>query len=122
LQELLRPFRADLIRCPLYISLDKDVMTASDAVVNWDSGHLTLAEVQVLLQVFLEKAQGNLLGMDIVGDWSPVRLRGLLSRFFHWTMHPSLEIDAVQATARNEETNLAFLETIEACWGRSLCA
>jgi arginase family enzyme len=122
LHDLLRPFRADLARCPLYVSLDKDVMTSSDAVVNWDSGHLTLAEIQMLLQVFLEKAQGNLIGMDIVGDWSPVKLQGLLRRFFHWTMHPSLQVGPLQAATRNGQTNLALLETIEACWGKSLCA
>ena len=39
-EELLRPFAPALARWPLYVSLDKDVMTAADAVVNWDSGQL----------------------------------------------------------------------------------
>jgi arginase family enzyme len=120
LQELLWLYRADLARYPLYISLDKDVMKASDAVVNWDSGHLTLAEIRLLLHAFLEKARGNLIAMDIVGDWSVVKIRGLLGRVFHWTMHPALQINADQAALRNEQTNLALLETIEACWGRPL--
>jgi hypothetical protein len=120
LQELLWLVRADLARYPLYISLDKDVMQASEAVVNWDSGRLTLAEIRLLLHAFLEKARGNLIGMDIVGDWSRVTIRGWLGRVFHWTMHPPLPINAEQAALRNEQTNLALLDTIEVCWGRPL--
>src|SRR5262249_32049809 len=66
-------WRDDLARYPLYISLDKDVLTANDAVVNWDSGHLTLPEVQAVLTAFLDAARGRLAGMDLVGDWSAVR-------------------------------------------------
>jgi arginase family enzyme len=118
LDALLEPYAADLARYPLYISLDKDVMAASEAVVNWDSGHLMLGEVRLLLAVFLRQAQRNLIGMDIVGDWSEVRLRGLLRRFLHWTEHPALKIDGAQAALRNEQTNLALLETIHAWCAR----
>jgi hypothetical protein len=108
----LAPFRGELEKHPLYISLDKDVMTADDAFVNWDSGHLRLAEVQTILQVFLETAQGKLAGMDVVGDWSPVRLRGSLRYLMHWTEHPSLTIDPDRARTVNEAGNLAILESV----------
>ena len=42
LNEALRPFRDELDRLPLYISIDKDVLSADDAAVNWDSGLLRL--------------------------------------------------------------------------------
>jgi hypothetical protein len=113
LETLVEQHRHDLAQRPLYISLDKDVMPSTEAVVNWDSGHLRLAEVQRLLALFLECAGGNLIGMDVVGDWSPVRLRGLLRRFLHWTEHPRLEINLAEATARNELTNLMLLETVQ---------
>jgi hypothetical protein len=112
LRRLLGPFRDDLLRYPLYISLDKDVMVSADAVVNWDSGHLRLAEVQEVLRTFLEAANGQLAGMDIVGDWSPVCVRGLLRHVLHRTEHPSLEIDPEGARARNEQTNLRLLQTL----------
>src|SRR5208282_741664 len=115
LRELLAPWRTDLARWPLYISLDKDVMTAEDAVVNWDSGQLRLTEVGIVLDEFLAAARGCLAGMDIVGDWSPVRLRGWLPRLSHLTMHPSLPVDAEEATQRNEQTNLAVLAAVERC-------
>jgi hypothetical protein len=109
IDECLQPFRFELARWPLYVSLDKDVMTVDDAVVNWDSGHLTAAEVMELLDAFLVAAKGNLAGMDVVGDWSPVRVRGLLRQFLHFTEHPPLTVDPEKANRVNEDLNLAIL-------------
>lgn len=99
LAELLAPYRFELRRWPLYISLDKDVLVESDAVVNWDSGKLTLPEVAQVLQTFVGAADGRLAGADIVGDWSPVRLQGWLRRVLHWTEHPPLNIEELRAVA-----------------------
>lgn len=111
LEELLCPFRDQLAAHPLYVSVDKDVMVAADAVVNWDSGHLDLEEVQAILGAFVRAAQGRLAGMDLIGDWSPVHLQGVTRRFFHLTEHPSLKVDLGAASLRNERTNLALLES-----------
>jgi hypothetical protein len=116
IEELLAPFRTELASRPLYISLDKDVLQEKEAVVNWDSGHLTLAEVVDLVHAFVRAARGNLAGMDITGDWSPVRLRGWLRHLMHLTEHPVLAVDAKDATRRNERTNLALVQAV----GRSL--
>jgi arginase family enzyme len=113
LAQLLEPYGADLGRWPLYISLDKDVMSATDATVNWDSGHLALPEVEVMLEAFLGAARGRLAGMDIVGDWSPVRVSGVLRRFLHLTEHPPLAVNAEAAAEKNRRTNLLLLQTIE---------
>jgi hypothetical protein len=109
LHDLLDPYRKELVRWPLYVSLDKDVMTPDDAVVNWDSGHLHLSEVSIVLEGFENAARGNLAGMDIVGDWSPVRLQGWFRRLFHWTEHPALAVNPADARQRNEQVNLALL-------------
>jgi hypothetical protein len=119
IQKLLDPFRTELASRPLYISLDKDVLREKDAVVNWDSGRLTLAEVIDLVQAFMSAAQGRLAGLDITGDWSPVRLRGWLRHFMHLTEHPALAIDVNDATRRNERTNLALMGAISAACGVS---
>jgi arginase family enzyme len=108
----LDPYRAELAACPLYISLDKDVLTASEAVVNWDSGHLTATEVMAILSAFTTAADGELAGMDVVGDWSPVHLRGWMRWLLHWTEHPRLAIDAKEATRRNEALNLRLIECV----------
>jgi hypothetical protein len=115
LRDLLIPHREELARLPLYISLDKDVMVPADAIVNWDSGHLGLGEVQDVLSAFLEAARGNLLGMDVLGDWSPVHVDGLFRWAFHMTMHPPLQVDPEEANRVNERTNLALMETVGAC-------
>ncbi|HEV3263142.1 MAG TPA: hypothetical protein VG013_40280 [Gemmataceae bacterium] len=111
---LLRPLAGDLARWPLYVSLDKDVMQEPESVVNWDSGHLTLPEVCAVLEAFVRHAGGRLAGMDIVGDWSPVRLRGLLRRTLHWTEHPPLAVEPGDAARRNQQTNLILLERLMA--------
>jgi hypothetical protein len=111
-EELLQPIAEDLRSCPLYISLDKDVLTTADALVNWDSGHLALAEVRTILRALLHAAQGQLAGMDIVGDWSPVHVRGWLRRFLHATEHPSLSVDLSDAARRNALTNLSLIDDV----------
>jgi hypothetical protein len=116
---MFRPFRDELARCPLYISVDKDVMPGGEAVVNWDSGHLTLAEVKTVIRVVCGLSNGNLAGFDTTGDWSPVRLRGLLGRLMHWTEHPRLDVTADEANRRNGAANLALLRGLEPA---ALCA
>ncbi len=110
--DLVQPFRADLERWPLYVSVDKDVLMESEAVVNWDSGHLLLSEVRGLIRAFLSAAKGRLAGADIIGDWSPVHMHGCLRRLFHITEHPSLSVDPDAARRQNEHANLGLVETI----------
>jgi hypothetical protein len=114
-EELLQPIAEDLRNCPLYISLDKDVLTTADALVNWDSGHLALAEVRAILRALVHISRGQLAGMDIVGDWSPVHVRGWLRRFLHLTEHPSLSIDLFDAARRNALTNLTLIDDVSSC-------
>jgi hypothetical protein len=113
LAELLRPWRPELERWPLYVSLDKDVMVPADAVVNWDSGRLSLTEVTDVLAAFVQAAKGRLAGMDIVGDWSPVVLRGWLRRLLHRTEHPPLAVNPEEAALRNGLTNLQLLRALQ---------
>jgi len=89
-------------------------------VVNWDSGHLVTDEVLDVLGAFVGAAAGNLAGMDVVGDWSPVRVQGMLRRFFHLTEHPPLAVNPHDATRRNEALNLALLDTVARACSRSL--
>jgi hypothetical protein len=112
IEALLAPYRAELAACPLYISLDKDALSASESVVNWDSGHLTLPELLAVMEAFLSAANRDLAGMDVVGDWSPVYVRGCVRRLLHWTEHPRQLIDPCEATRRNEALNLRLLDEL----------
>ncbi len=110
LEELLAPWREELSSRPLYISLDKDVLNANEAVVNWDSGVLTLAEVCDIINFFARACDYRLAGADIVGDYSPCRVRRALRRVFHWVEHPKLSIDLARSREINSETNKVLLE------------
>lgn len=111
-ETLLRPYRDELARRPLYVSFDKDVLTAADAAVNWDSGLLRLTEAVDVLDGFLRLAGGRLAGADLLGDWSPVMVRGGLRRLLHWSEHPRLVVDADDAAARNEQANLTLMTSL----------
>jgi len=111
----LKPYRDDLAARPLYVSVDKDVMTREDALVNWDSGYLPLEEVERVLQTFIHLADGQLAGTDITGDWSPVYVRGWLRHFMHWTEHPTLDVNSSESRRQNEALNLRLIETVERC-------
>jgi hypothetical protein len=121
-ESLVNPFADELARWPLYISVDKDVLVADDAIVNWDSGHLQLAEVSAVLTAFVREAGGRLAGIDLLGDWSPVRVQGVVRRGFHLTMHPPLAVDPAAAARRNAETNLALLEAAGVLEGQPAAA
>jgi hypothetical protein len=110
--ECLEPFHAELAARPLYVSLDKDVLRAAEAPVNWDSGYLGTTEALEVTRAFVAAAQGHLAGMDVLGDWSPVRVRGLFRKTLHWTEHPSLRVDPDAAAACNERVNLAVLQAV----------
>jgi hypothetical protein len=112
LLELLRPLESDLHRWPLYISLDKDVLCSADAIVNWDSGHLTVPEVEMILEAFLEAARGKLVGMDILGDWSAPHLSGWFRRWLHFTEHPRLRVNPEMAVKKNARANLLLLRSL----------
>jgi hypothetical protein len=113
LEELLGPYRLDLARHPLYVSLDRDVLTAEHAAINWDSGRLTPPEVFDVLDAFRDASQ-SLIGMDVVGDWSPVRVRGLGRWLLHMTEHPRDAVDSGAAQRLNEAFNLALIERMSA--------
>ncbi|HVP12199.1 MAG TPA: arginase family protein [Phycisphaerae bacterium] len=104
--------RADLAARPLHISIDKDVLCAAEAASNWDCGCLTLAEVTGVIRHFLAAAHGRLVGADIVGDWSPVRVRGPVAMALHHFEHPRVAIASDEATRRNLRANLALLAAL----------
>ncbi len=113
LRAALRPYIEELRQYPLYVSIDKDVLTADDAAVNWDSGLLRLPESLTVLTMFLAAAEGRLIGADVLGDWSPVQLGTRLNRLCERLDHPSpVVVDAREAAARNQRANEAFLSVL----------
>jgi hypothetical protein len=112
LQAALRPYLDELRRYPLYVSIDKDVLTSQDAAVNWDSGLLRLEHALTALETFVAAAEGRLAGADVLGDWSPVLLGNWLNRLCTHLDHPSPQIDPADATRRNRQANAALLRAL----------
>jgi len=110
LEELLWPYLDDLDRVPLYVSLDKDVLWMPESITNWDAGVLDLSEVQEVLQFFMKASGNDLLGMDILGDWSAVETNSTLRYFLHRFSHPAQCVDGEQARLCNERTNVMLLK------------
>lgn len=55
----------------VYVTIDKDVLRADDAVTNWDQGQLSLEGLERLVRAVAGRAR--VIGADVVGDWSPPR-------------------------------------------------
>ena len=57
----------DIGRCPVYVSIDKDVLSTKEVVTNWDQGKVTLAELKAILDYIL--AHERVIGMDVCGEY-----------------------------------------------------
>ncbi len=113
LRDVLRPFRRELGEIPLYVSIDKDVLVADDAAVNWESGLLRLDEAAAVVETFVGAAGGRLAGADVLGDWSPVQLGHWLSRLCDRIDRPSVTHNPWEAAARNGRANAALLRALQ---------
>lgn len=65
-----KQFREGHLDEPVYISIDKDVLSPRCAVTNWDQGSLSIEELMQLLDVILNKEE--VLGIDICGECTPM--------------------------------------------------
>lgn len=55
-------------RVPFYISIDKDVLSKSYAITNWNQGNMSMEMLEILLTFFLVFT--DVIGVDICGEYS----------------------------------------------------
>jgi arginase family enzyme len=110
-------FQALLARLParkVYVSIDKDCLKNDFAITNWEEGKLSLEEL--LLMVRLIKENTEIVGADIVGDYSPIRLSGMVKKCISHFDHPKkLKAHALPESlvaSINERTNLKILQVL----------
>ncbi len=113
LEALLEELTPLLRRQAVYVTFDKDVLAAQDAAVNWDSGSLRLPDALEILNGVFDTCQARLIGMDVIGDWSPVRTDGFFRWGLHALEHPSLRVNEAEAARVNQETNLSILQLMD---------
>lgn len=51
---------------PVYISIDKDVLSPENAVTNWDGGSMTIFQLRKLLEMIMRREE--VIGIDVCGE------------------------------------------------------
>ena len=97
---------------PVYLSIDKDVLSAEVAHTNWDQGRLLDTD----LFAAIDALDGRLLGSDVTGDVSAYRYATWWKRKLS-ALDEQPDIDPAQLAAwqaQQHALNLRLLERIEA--------
>ncbi len=96
---------------PLYITIDKDVLTSADATTNWDQGGLPLNH---LLQAVEKLAEARaIVGVDVCGDYSKPMFRDPFRAALAYFDHPAQTPPTPASLAINATTNEALLDCFE---------
>jgi len=108
-------FISILRRLPIkevYISVDKDCLRKEFALTNWEEGLLSLDELLLMLKLIKDNL--DILGMDVVGEYSPILIKSpfksLVSRFDHPSYVAAQKYPEDKVAAINEETNLRIAD------------
>jgi len=116
--EDLKEFTSELIqRLPerrIYISIDKDCLNREAALTNWEEGFLKLSQLLAMLKLLRENLE--IIGLDIVGDYSSCqglgRMKAAISRLDHPHNFAARGYPDELILQANQESNLAILEEI----------
>ena len=98
----------------VYVTVDKDCLGAADALTNWDQGTLSLDDLLAMLKLIKENL--DIVGMDITGDYSPIRVDGVFKKMVSWLDHPrkvsASQLPENSVTKVNEQTNIKILDLV----------
>ncbi|GGF50635.1 hypothetical protein GCM10007301_07510 [Azorhizobium oxalatiphilum] len=92
---------------PLWVTLDKDVLSRQEAVTNWDQGSLSLSLVLEAVSIFARHRP--IAGMDVCGDYSAADGLGPWRRFLAFCDRSQRRISTFTGAAINGDTNLRIL-------------
>jgi len=88
------------------------VLIVEDAMTNCDSGVLRTSDAITLLDAFLAAAGGRLIGADVLGDWSAVRLDGWLNSLCERFERRRDQINPSTAAEINAAANAALCNAL----------
>jgi hypothetical protein len=99
----------------VYLTIDKDVLDAEDAVTNWDQGRMRISYLLSLITAVGRRY--TIVGADITGDYSTPRYSGnlwtrLSKRAEIFVDQPRAQPDLAQAVNINSAANFALLEVL----------
>jgi len=98
----------------VYVSIDKDCLKAEYALTNWEEGMLSLNELLLMLKLI--RSNFEIVGLDILGDYSEPKVKGLIKNIIVKMDHPdnytakSRSDDLINSV--NQDTNMKILEAI----------
>ena len=115
-EQLMLDFFAELqnIHLPIYLSIDKDVLSKDVVMTNWDQGHFLEAHLLNLIQA----CKDNLIGADITGDVSAFHYQNRFKRFLSESdgqREPS-QLEISQWQIHQQALNQRLLEYIDQAW------
>jgi arginase family enzyme len=95
---------------PVYLSVDKDVLSAEDAHTNWDQGVMRLGEMQSVIG----SLKGRVVGADVTGEVSVYRYDSRFKRMLSGLDgQPDIaEADLQRWQAEHRAVNLAILQAL----------
>ncbi|SFC43575.1 arginase family protein [Butyrivibrio sp. YAB3001] len=82
---------------PVYLSIDKDVLSRDEIITNWDQGEMSFEQMKLFVEKVLDS--GDVVGIDICGECAP----------------DQEEIDIESAILKNDQVNQELLELITIC-------
>lgn len=94
----------------VYVSVDKDVLTAEWACTNWTAGRMELGELSRALSQI--RAGAEIVGADICGDWSGGEPANPVFRGISRMDHPALGKPSRQELNVNAATNRTILHAL----------
>lgn len=98
----------------VYVTIDKDCLETSDALTNWDHGGLSLEDLLDMLKIIKDNL--DIVGMDIAGDYSSMRVGGVFKNIVSRLIRPgnikAERLPPEKVTALNEATNLKILDRV----------
>ena len=95
----------------VYLTIDKDCLKSEHALTNWEEGRLPLEDLLLMLRLIKENLE--IVGVDIVGDYSDIHIKGVIKNTVSYFNHPkrfsAKNMSGSYATKINEDTNLKLM-------------
>lgn len=112
LQEFVRGVLERLEVKQVYVSIDKDCLQAGASLTNWEAGFLSLDALLQMLRLMRQCTE--VVGADLVGDYSPPKIRGwlktMIAKFDYPNDYSARGKSADEICRVNEATNLKLVE------------
>ena len=98
----------------VYVSIDKDCLRKDYALTNWEEGRFSLDELLLLLKLIKQNLE--IIGLDIIGDYSSISIKGKLKKIASHFDHPKVfsakNLSEYFINSINEDTNLKILQLL----------